>query len=262
MGENQSFLAAAVEAVRAAGRIQLRNLGRHHRIRTKSGPTDLVTEVDLRCEERIREILRSRFPGHAVHAEEGGSSGNGAAYRWFVDPLDGTTNYAHGYPCFCASVALAVRGRVVVAAVYDPVRRELFTAERGGGARLNGRPIRVSTTPRLDQALLATGFSYHVKETRQNLRLFRRFVLSARAVRRDGSAALDLCFTAMGRFDGFWEFSLKPWDVAAGSLILTEAGGRITLARGGRFSIHKGEVVASNRRIHRAMLEVIAAGAA
>lgn len=253
---NKLVAEIAIRAAKMSGRIQKRHLSKIHRIRYK-GETDLVTEVDLLCEKRIVALIRKTFPEHGLFAEEGGKTHRASPYQWIIDPLDGTTNYAHGYPCFCTSIAFEMRGEILFGVVFDPVRNELFTAQKGKGAFLNGAKIHPSNTASLDQALLVTGFPYNVKQTRQNLQQFRRFVLQSQAVRRDGSAALDLCYTAMGRFDGFWEFSLSPWDLAAGSLILKEAGGKVTLTSGRPFSIYKGDVLASNARIHSPMLRVL-----
>ncbi len=257
---SQRFLDVAVAAAKAAGRIQRRNLTRAFRIDTKGDVTNLVTDVDLRCEKRIVSLLRKHFPTHSIFAEEAGEDIVASPYRWLIDPLDGTTNYAHGYPFFCTSIALEHRGSVVLGVVYDPCRQELFTAQKGSGAFLNGRPIAPSDTSDLDAALLVTGFPYDVRRSRRNLNHFRRFVLRAQAVRRDGSAALDLCYTAMGRFDGFWEFSLSPWDLAAGSLILLEAGGRLTRTNGRAFSLSTGDVLATNGLVHSQMLRILREG--
>ncbi len=225
----------------------------------KKGAIDLVTDVDLRVEQMFRALIAERFPDHAVLAEElSGTPPPGARYRWIFDPLDGTTNYAHGLPIFCATVALEIDGRIEVGAVYDPTRRELFTAERGGGAFLNGMPLSVSSAARLLDALLCTGFPYDVHETIDEVvGLFGHFVARARGVRRLGSAALDLCYVAAGRLDGFWEQRLHPWDVAAGALLVQEAGGRVTDLLGGPFSVYSGEVLASNGRIHDEMVAVV-----
>ena len=255
------LLATAAEIVLRAGDIQMsrRETGFHV---DKKGTIDLVTEVDLECERMCRAVLADRFPDHAILAEElSGESTEPAAagYRWVFDPLDGTTNYAHGLPIFCASLALEIDGETEVGAIYDPTRRELFTAERGEGAFLNGAPLRVSGTAALVDSLLVTGFPYDVHEQVDRLvELFGAYLGRARAVRRLGSAALDLCYVAAGRFDGFWEQRLKPWDVAAGALIVQEAGGRITGMDGTRFDPEAAHLVASNGWIHHAMLEVIA----
>lgn len=254
------FLATAVEIVLGAGEIQLARSRSGFRI-DKKGAIDLVTEVDLECERLCRRIVAERFPGHDILAEELGARAAGAEpsrHRWVFDPLDGTTNFAHGLPIFCASLALEVGGRADVAAIYDPTRQELFTAERGQGAFLNGAPVRVSTTTVLLDSLLVTGFPYDV-HTRSDemVALFGAFLGTARAVRRLGSAALDLCYVACGRFDGFWEQQLKPWDVAAGALIVTEAGGRVTGMDGSPFDLAAGHLIASNGAVHGAMQAVI-----
>ena len=255
------FLATAVEIVVRAGEIQLARQSSGFRV-DKKGAIDLVTEVDLECERMCRAALADRFPGHDVLAEEL-SSGPGEAararYRWVFDPLDGTTNYAHGLPIFCASLSLEIDGRAEVGAIYDPSRRELFTAERGEGAYLNGARLGVSTTSALLDALLVTGFPYDVhKQTGDLVELFAAFLGTARAVRRLGSAALDLCYVAAGRFDGFWEQHLRPWDVSAGALIVSEADGLVTGMDGSPFSPAAAHLVASNGRLHPQMLAVIA----
>jgi myo-inositol-1(or 4)-monophosphatase len=253
------FLATATEIVLRAGDIQMaRRVSGFHV--EKKGVIDLVTEVDLECERVCREVIAERFPDHDILAEELSQPGDRATsrYRWVFDPVDGTTNYAHGLPIFCASLALEIDGRAEVGAVYDPSRRELFTAERGVGAFLNGVPLRVSSTETLIDSLLVTGFPYDVHaRTSELLELFGAFLATARAVRRLGSAALDLCYVAAGRFEGFWEKTLKPWDVAAGALIAAEAGGRVTGMDGSQFDPAAAHLVASNGRIHDAMLAVI-----
>ncbi len=254
------FLATAVEIVLRAGEIQMsrRESGFHI---DKKGTIDLVTEVDLECEKMCRSLLAERFPDHDILAEElssGPAQPRTSRFRWVFDPLDGTTNYAHGLPVFCASLALEIDGRAEVGAIYDPTRRELFTGERGQGAFVNGTRLRVSATASLLDALLVTGFPYDVHQKLVPLlAMFGAFLGQARAVRRLGSAALDLCYVATGRFDGFWEQTLKPWDVAAGALIVEEAGGRITGMDGSRFDPAAAHLVASNGQIHEAMLDVI-----
>jgi myo-inositol-1(or 4)-monophosphatase len=227
----------------------------------KKGTIDLVTEVDLECERMCRAVLADRFPDHDILAEElGGGPAKGASsrYRWVFDPLDGTTNYAHGLPVFCASLALEIDGRAEVGAIYDPTRKELFTGERGHGSFLNGARLHVSDANSLLDALLVTGFPYDVHQKLGPLiEMFSAFLGQARAVRRLGSAALDLCYVAAGRFDGFWEQSLRPWDVAAGALIVEEAGGEVTGMDGTPFDPGAAHLVASNGQIHDAMLDVI-----
>jgi len=254
------FLATAVEIVLRAGEIQMSRRESGFRI-DKKGTIDLVTEVDLECETMCRAVLAERFPDHDILAEEL-SSGAGqprtSRFRWVFDPLDGTTNYAHGLPVFCASLALEIDGRAEVGAIYDPTRKELFTGERGQGAFVNGARLHVSGTATLLDALLVTGFPYDVHQKLVPLlAMFGAFLGQARAVRRLGSAALDLCYVAAGRFDGFWEQTLKPWDVAAGALIVEEAGGRITGMDGSPFDPAAAHLVASNGQIHEAMLDVI-----
>ncbi|GAB6063639.1 inositol monophosphatase family protein [Deferrisoma palaeochoriense] len=248
--------AIAVEAARAAGRIQREQLASGFAVRHK-GAVDLVTEVDLACEEAIRAILARRAPGTAVLGEEEGETGTGRD-RWIVDPLDGTTNYAHGFPVCCASIAWEEGGRVVLGAVYDPFRDELFTAVRGRGARRNGEPMRVSETGRLPEALLATGFPYDRGENPRNYREFCHLTQRTQGVRRTGSAALDLAYTAAGRFDGFWEPGLKPWDLAAGCLLVEEAGGVVTGYDGGPFTPYDADVVAANPVLHPLLLQALA----
>jgi myo-inositol-1(or 4)-monophosphatase len=254
------FLATAVEIVLRAGEIQMSRRASGFQV-NKKGTIDLVTEVDLECEQMCRGVLADRFPDHDILAEEfGGGPGHAGSsrYRWVFDPLDGTTNYAHGLPVFCASLALEVDGRADVGAIYDPTRKELFTGERGQGAFLNGTRLRVSDTGGLLDALLVTGFPYDVHQRLDSLMtMFRAFLGQARAVRRLGSAALDLCYVAAGRFDGFWEQSLRPWDVSAGALIAEEAGGRVTGMDGTPFDPAAAHLVASNGQIHDAMLDVI-----
>jgi myo-inositol-1(or 4)-monophosphatase len=252
------FLSTAIDAVVRAGDIQMARLGDHFRIEKKSA-IDLVTEVDLEVERMFRQLIADRFPGHAVLAEELGDGSPGSSGPcWVFDPIDGTTNYAHGLPIFCASLALEIDGRAEVGAIYDPTRKELFTAERGAGAFLNGRRLSVSSAGSLLDAMLVTGFPYDVHQRVDEIvGLFGAFVGEARAVRRLGSAAIDLCYVAAGRLDGFWEADLKPWDLAAGALIVAEAGGRVSTMDGTPFSSRGGEVVASNGLIHDAMLDVI-----
>ena len=255
------FLATAVEIVLAAGSIQRTRRGSGFRVE-KKGTIDLVTEVDLECERLCRRIVAERFPDHDVLGEElgGTASASPSGHRWVFDPLDGTTNYAHGLPIFCSSLALEIDGRAEVAAVFDPSREELFTAERGEGSFLNGNRLAVSTTTTLIDALLVTGFPYDVHTRHHRLvELFGAFLERARAIRRLGSAALDLCYVAAGRLDGFWEQHLKPWDVAAGALIAREAGGRVTGMDGSAFDPAAAHLVASNGLVHEEMLDVIRA---
>jgi myo-inositol-1(or 4)-monophosphatase len=247
----------ALKAVKEGGAILLKYLGKIKSIDYK-GEINLVTEADQRSEEVILSIIKDSYPNHRILAEETGESGNSSSFKWIIDPLDGTTNYAHGYPCFCVSLAIEYEEEVIYGAVYDPVKDELFTAEKGKGAFINGKAIKTSSTKQLDQSLLCTGFPYDVRDDMDsNILNFRTFLMKAQAVRRDGSAALDLCHTAAGRFDGFWEQKLFPWDVAAGGLLVTEAGGKLTNFTGGNFSIYDKEIVASNGLIHDQMVEAL-----
>ena len=256
------FLATAVESVIRAGEIQMAHFGSALRV-DKKGAIDLVTEIDLRVEREFRALIGERFPHHMVLGEEFSAEADRHTvpeYCWVFDPVDGTTNYAHGLPIFCSSLALEIGGVPSVAAIYDPSRRELYTAERGQGAWLNGAPLRVSTARTLIDSLLCTGFPYSVQiDTEALVGLFGEFLKVSRAVRRLGSAAIDLCYVAAGRLDGFWEQSLHPWDVAAGALIIQEAGGRVTDLAGGPYSSRAGNLIASNGHIHGAMVEIIQA---
>jgi myo-inositol-1(or 4)-monophosphatase len=251
------FEAVAREAALKAGKILRENINGVRQISYK-GDINLVTEMDTRSERTIVGTLTAAFPGHGVLAEEETVRRNNSGFLWIIDPLDGTTNYAHGYPCFSVSIALQHQGQVAVGVVYDPMRDELFSAIRGKGAHLNGRPVRVSSLDTLIKSLLATGFPYDRKESGENnMNYFHALLMASQEVRRDGSAALDLCAVAAGRFDGFWELKLKPWDVAAGSLIVQEAGGMISDLAGNPAALDAGEILASNGRIHQQMLEVL-----
>jgi myo-inositol-1(or 4)-monophosphatase len=248
----------AIRVAKDAGRLLRDRLGSRLSV-THKGIIDLVTDVDLASERLIREAIATHYPRHQILAEEGGLAESASEYRWIVDPLDGTTNYAHGYPVFCVSIALEHSGETMLGVVYDPMREELFTAERRGGAALNNRPLRVSPTDSLVRSMLSTGFPYDIKTAKlTNLDHWANFAMSAQALRRDGSAALDLCYVACGRFDGFWELHLNPWDTAAGALILEEAGGRVTDFGGNSFSNYGPEILASNGLIHDQMVEVLA----
>ena len=257
---DETYLQTAIDAVRRAGEIQREASRGTFEIR-KKGTIDLVTEVDVAVERMIRALIAERYPGHDVLGEELGGPDAAARSRhcWICDPIDGTTNFAHGLPLFCSTIALEVDGELRVGAVYDPSRDELFTAIRGGGAFLNGTRIRVSTTATLIDALLVTGFPYSVQEKLEEMvGLFGRFLSKARAVRRLGSAALDMCYVAAGRLDGFWEEGLNAWDIAGGVLLLQEAGGDITSLDGGPFVLRSGRLIASNGLLHDQMRTVIA----
>ena len=250
----------AIETARDAGRLLLEKFGRITTI-TKKGDINLVTEADLASEALIIERIKSYYPKHAILAEEAGDAvlmiDGEASWKWIIDPLDGTTNYAHGYPCFCVTLALEKNGKIVIGVTYDPTRDELFSAEKGHGANLNGRPIRVSATEEIGNALIVTGFPYDFKQREDFARHLTEFLLRSRGVRRDGSAAIDMAYVACGRFDGFWEEGLNPWDVAAGYLLIEEAGGRVSYYDGKEFSIYSPPICASNGLIHSDMLDVL-----
>lgn len=251
----------AIEAATAAGKFLRQNLGKARDIQQKSGQErNLVTEIDKRSEEIIIDIIKKHYPHHDILAEESGTEqGKTSEYKWIIDPLDGTTNFTHGLPVFCVSIGIEHRGEIIAGAIFDPNNNEIFSAEKGRGAFLNGKRIRVSQKNTLDSSLLVTGFPYNITENPDHaVEHFVNFLMNAQAVRRLGSAAIDLAYIACGRFDGFWEVALNPWDMAAGSLIVTEAGGAMTDFVGNKFSIYKKQMLASNGLIHREMLEIIA----
>jgi myo-inositol-1(or 4)-monophosphatase len=262
VSEQRDTLELARRLAREAGKIQRERYETSFAVDTKSTSIDLVTEVDHACEELIVGALQRERPDDAILAEEGrGGDRRDARWRWIVDPLDGTTNFAHGYPRFCVSIGVEERGERSVGVVYDPLLDEEYCALRGGGATLNGRRLRVSERTELGEALVATGFAYDVRRSpRDNVDHFVSVVKRARAVRRDGSAALDLCYVAAGRFDGFWELRLHPWDVAAGLLMVEEAGGVASDVAGGPAPRSGREVVATNGRIHAELLAVLGRG--
>jgi myo-inositol-1(or 4)-monophosphatase len=259
MSEVADTLALAIRLAREAGGVQRAGYETAHTIGTKSAPVDLVTEIDKRCEALIVEQLHRERPADAILAEEGSNRESAAAlWRWVIDPLDGTVNYAHGYPRFCVSIGVEHAGVRTVGVVYDPLLDELYHAVRGGGAFRNEQPIRVSSEDDLGCGLFATGFSYDVhRSTDDNLDRFGRFVKNARAVRRDGSAALDLCYVASGRLDGYWELKLHAWDIAAGALLVEEAGGRVSDLSGGPVPTDGSSIVSSNGALHASMLRLL-----
>jgi myo-inositol-1(or 4)-monophosphatase len=252
----------AIETARDAGRILADRLGRALQVSNK-GDIDLVTEADLASEKLIIERIKSYHPRHAILAEESGATEGvdltgKSDWKWIIDPLDGTTNYAHGYPCFCVSIALARGDTIEIGVIYDPMRDEMFVAERGQGATLNDRRIRVSEVDELNSAMLCTGFPYNVRERPNFTADFASFTMAAQAVRRDGSASLDLAYLACGRFDGFWEEGLKAWDIAAGVLLVEEAGGRVSDFNGAPLDLYQPKTLASNGLVHDAMMRVLA----
>ena len=245
----------AVEVAKDAGSILKGNFGKSKEIHFK-GEIDLVTNVDLESEKLIISRIKERFPEDEILAEESGIT-EGKGGIWIVDPLDGTTNFAHDYPKFAVSIGYMESNEIKFGVIYDPIMDELFYAERGEGAYLNGNKIKVSIIGNLQVSLLATGFTYDVKTTRRNVAEFNNFLLNAQGIRRDGSAALDLAYVAAGRLDGFWEYGLKPWDVAAGIVMVEEAGGRVSDMSGNPYEIGSYEILASNGKIHQDMINII-----
>lgn len=253
-----ALLAIAVDAARQAGEVLQECARVGFRVEHKN-VLNLVTDADCRAEQCIIEIIEKSFPSHRILSEERGLARQSLSpFQWIIDPLDGTTNFAHGFPAYCVSIGVEHEGRGLIGVVFDPTRDELFTARRGKGAFRNDTPISVSAVDHLDRALLVTGFGYDIRETpNNNLDHFVRFALKAQGLRRTGTAALDLCYVASGRFDGFWEVALNPWDMAAGIVIVEEAGGKVTNFKGEAHSIYGKELVASNGRIHHAMLDML-----
>jgi myo-inositol-1(or 4)-monophosphatase len=252
----------AIDAALEAGRFLKMSVGKAKEVERKFGQeTNLVTEIDKKAEEMIISRIRKRHQHHGFLGEESGGHNRHSEYRWIIDPLDGTTNFTHGLPIFCVSIGLEFKGEMLLGVVYDPNLDELFTAERGKGAYLNRRPIRVSRNAKLVESLVVTGFPYDIRSNPDEaVGHFRNFIKEAQAVRRLGSAALDLCYVAAGRFDGYWEVSLNPWDMAAGTLIVQEAGGKYTDFRGFPSTIYDKPVLASNGLIHEQMVEVLRRG--
>ena len=253
---NRQYKKVAIMAATKSGSFIKRSVGKIVAISYK-GRDNIVTDVDKKAEDIIISTIRSHFPEHSILSEEKGSIDNHSPYKWIVDPLDGTTNFAHAFPFFCVSIALERSGEVVLGVVYDPLRNELFFAESGKGAYLNNKRIEVSGVKKISAAFLATGFSYGRRRKDKNVANFRRFLLRTMAIRRAGSAALDLAYVACGRFDGFWERDLHPWDNAAGFLIVRESKGKITKFDGSKFSPYDKNILASNGKIHAQMLAII-----
>jgi myo-inositol-1(or 4)-monophosphatase len=257
--ESDTFLPAMCDIAGEAGALILDYFHQHLKIEYK-GDADLVTAADRASEVLIRERIREQWPTHDILGEEQGLSDQGSEYRWYVDPLDGTTNFAHGYPVFCISIALERqspegKGDRIAAVIYDPTRDELFSAEQGKGAELNGKAIHVSKTAALKESLLGTGFPSHKRHKNPNIYFYHQITLHTHGVRRAGSAALDLCNVAAGRYDGFWEFNLNPWDTAAGVLIVEEAGGAVTRFDGSPFELNSQETLASNGLLHDVLIQ-------
>jgi myo-inositol-1(or 4)-monophosphatase len=253
---DQDFLQPMQELAREAGALLMSFFGKVA-VEYK-GEADLVTAADRASEKLIVERIRRQWPGHDLLGEEGSRTSTGSDYHWYIDPLDGTTNFAHGYPVFCVSLALEYKQERIAGVVYDPNRDEMFAAAKGSGARLNDRPIHVSQTPRLAEALVATGFPSHKRHKNPNIHFYHQLTLRSHGVRRAGSAALDLCYVACGRYDAFWEFNLNSWDTAAGVLLVEEAGGTVGDFSGGPFTIDSRQVLASNTLLHKELLHEFA----
>lgn len=251
------FLETAIEIAREAGVLVANYHLRQVPFETK-GEFDLVTEADRASEKLIVERLRSHFPSHAIIAEEGGGVENASEYRWYIDPVDGTTNFAHGFPAFCISIGLERGDEIIAGVIYNPISGELFTAERGTGAFLNHHRIHVSTTARLSNSLASTGFPSRKRHHNINIHFYYQLAMASHGVRRTGSAALDLAFVAAGRLDFYWEFGLKPWDMAAGALLVQEAGGRISDMKGGALSMASDSILADNGALHDEVLSAFA----
>ena len=254
MTSDYEFVGRAGEIAREGGALLMEYFARNVTIEYK-GDADLVTVADRKSETLLVERLHNEWPGHDILGEEGTLTSSGSEYRWYVDPLDGTTNFAHGYPVFCVSMGLEHRGELIAGVIYDPTRNELFAAERGKGATLNGSRIHVSKTAKLVESILGTGFPSHKRHKNPNIQFYHQLTLRSHGVRRAGSAALDLASVASGRYDGFWEFNLNSWDTAAGIVLVREAGGVITDFSGGPFDISSREVLASNGLIHKELLK-------
>ncbi|MGH7901323.1 MAG: inositol monophosphatase family protein [Thermodesulfobacteriota bacterium] len=254
------FIELAQKAALEAGGLLRENFGKVKEVEYKA-KNSIVTEIDRISEDLIIRIIRDKYPSHSIFAEESGRDGSGSGHLWIIDPLDGTTNYTHTYPFFSVSIALEIDGEIKLGVVYDPLKNEMFSGEKGEGAFLNGHPIKVSETARVEESCLCTGF-IHTRDwmVEENLIHFGNFIRRSRAVRRDGSAALDLCYVACGRYDGFWELGLNPWDTAAGFLICEEARGLVTDFSGNRFNIYNQEIVATNMTIHSEVLEILSIG--
>lgn len=251
-----SYLETAVDIAREAGAMLANYFERRVAFELK-GEFDLVTEADRASEKLVVERLRSHFPQHSIMAEEGGGHESGSEYRWYVDPLDGTTNFAHSFPMFNVTLGLERAGEMIAGVIYDPIRQEMFSAELGGGAYLNNRRIRVSACKRLEDSLASTGFPSRKRHQNVNIHFYHQMAMASHGVRRTGSAAIDLAYVACGRLDGFWEFGLKPWDMAAGTLLVREAGGAVSDMKGATHNVNSSEdLLADNSTIHAAVLEL------
>lgn len=257
---NKKLLSVAVQAAKAAGALQKKGFGKKHNIQFK-GEINLVTEVDKACEKKIVSIISKAFPDHDFLTEEFGAHNKKSDYKWIIDPLDGTTNYAHAFPSFCVSIGLEYQGEVVLGVVFNPIHNELFTGIKGQGAWLNGKRIHVSAITELKRSLLGTGFAYNVQVVKNNnLNHLENFLKRAQGIRRMGAAAIDICYVACGRLEGFWEMELWPWDIAAGCLILSEAGGATSMFDGSPLDLYGKQIICSNAKIHKDMVKVVKMG--
>ena len=251
------FKSFAVDLARKSGALLKEKFSQTHKIKYK-GDIDIVTEADKLSEDLIIETIKRNFPDHGILSEESPAITGAGKLRWIIDPLDGTTNYSHGYPVFCVSVALENEGTIVLGVIYDPMREDMFVAIRGEGAYLNDKKLKVSSVNNLSRSLLATGFPYDIRDSEENnLDYFNAMAINVQAIRRSGAAALDLAYLAAGRFDGFWELKLKPWDTAAGCLLVTEAGGVISDIVGNKWHLQSPSLMASNALIHEQMIKVL-----
>lgn len=255
--EFKQIKSLAVSVAQKAGKYALKRMGNLKEITHKEGLNNIVTDVDKKCEKMIIEEINKNFPKHSILAEETGEYESDGIFKWVIDPIDGTTNYAHSFPFFCVSIGVIFEDVVRIAVVYDPSRDELFSAVECSGAFLNKKRVSVSKQKKVRDSLIATGFAYDIDRRIADMNFFKIMLEKAQAVRRAGSAAIDLCYVGCGRFDGFWEFNLNPWDTAAGQLIVKEAGGMVTALNGGRFDIFQKEIIATNGLIHDEMLRVL-----
>ncbi len=256
--ENNKIKSVLFECIFSSGEILRNNFGKTHKIYSKTSEIDLVTEIDKKSEGMIIKTINKNFPEHNIVSEESEMQNRNSEYTWFIDPLDGTTNYAHNFPIFCVAMAVAKEQKIILSAIYIPFFNELFFAEKDKGAYLNKKRIHTSKTNKLIKSLLATGFPYDVRKTKQsNFNNFKNFSKRCQGVRRPGSASVDLAFVSCGRLDGFWEMKLKPWDIAAGMLLVKEAGGKVSNFHGGEVDILSGKILASNGKIHKQMQDVL-----
>lgn len=257
MGRPSEFLTTAKRAAVDAGKYILDRMGKIEEVTYKDGPNNFVTDVDKASEKIIIDTIRQVFPGHSILAEESGEQQSDDEIKWVIDPIDGTVNYAHSFPFFCVSIGVMRNGAVEVGVVYEPVRGELFSAVKGSGALLNGEEIKVSEVSSVRDALVGTGFAYSVEGRLSNMQLFGKMSGKAQGLRRAGAAALDLCYVACGRMDGFWEMNLSPWDTAAGHLMVSEAGGKVSTLDGREYDIYSRDILATNGSVHSELADIL-----